>query len=629
MMLLAPLHSNVKLGSPQTSKNDLLPSVKNKYIVKVVAYQSPYLDKGMMVTKKFLNPEWEKSQMIALPEIRKQKKRKAQEEQERARSNSPNPQTRSPYIAESAKQPSPYSLVKSKYLVDLERGSSQQSRTRSKIIYYFYDCNLGNNGIIIKKCLDGRPWWKDRHVFKSFKPEANFVWSMGNWAYNYEQLTIDNARHEGDYRCINRLQQGFEINDKDNLFRNLWHHTKANPLEMLEYVPLTFSFRVEEANFERDLQEFARFFLSLKKGVALSEVKPITVRKDCNGVEYNEYYRFKNNFRSGTVAKEFRNYKPEEIPMNKCLFGEQNLWMVKPSGLNRGKGLELFTDLDELDEYLRIFSEGYDVVEFANMDYNDQDNISPTKKALLNKDKKRKTPLVYKNSDWNTQINTFVIQKYIERPLLFYERKFDLRVFVLYTHLHDLFVFTEAYVRLSSLPYDPTRKNYLIHLTNNAVQVRSDSYGSVVKGNIVSIRELEETVIREQQQLGDKDKRPRISQGSFMNRIKEIVKITFDSTNSILQKPRRKFAFELFGYDFMIDENLSTWLIEANSVPSLGESNLYITKFMYRALEDMLKLTIDKIFPKPADSLPQQNRTTELPPYPNDRNLWDFVANYS
>ena len=628
--MLTPFYSSSKLVplGGQKEQTPQLPAVKQKYINKVIVADSPYLDKGSVIVKKYLNPAFV-DKAPAAPALPKIRKPEAGPSSGHTRTQSTSPDRG----YEPRRENSQMERYRSQH-GSIPRYQSNPKLAvapspKGKVVFYYYDCYLGNNGIIIKKCLDGRPWWKDRHVFKSFKPEANFVWSMGNWAYNYEQLTIDNARHEGDYRCINRLQQGFEINDKDNLFRNLWHHTKANPLEMLEYVPLTFSFRVEEANFERDLQEFARFFLSLKKGVALSEVKPITVRKDCNGVEYNEYYRFKNNFRSGTVAKEFRNYKPEEIPMNKCLFGEQNLWMVKPSGLNRGKGLELFTDLDELDEYLRIFSEGYDVVEFANMDYNDQDNISPTKKALLNKDKKRKTPLVYKNSDWNTQINTFVIQKYIERPLLFYERKFDLRVFVLYTHLHDLFVFTEAYVRLSSLPYDPTRKNYLIHLTNNAVQVRSDSYGSVVKGNIVSIRELEETVIREQQQLGDKDKRPRISQGSFMNRIKEIVKITFDSTNSILQKPRRKFAFELFGYDFMIDENLSTWLIEANSVPSLGESNLYITKFMYRALEDMLKLTIDKIFPKPADSLPQQNRTTELPPYPNDRNLWDFVANYS
>lgn len=33
--------------------------------------------------------------------------------------------------------------------------------------------------------------------------------------------------------------------------------------------------------------------------------------------------------------------------------------------------------------------------------------------------------------------------------------------------------------------------NYFIHLTNNAVQVKSDSYGAVVKGNILSLKDFE------------------------------------------------------------------------------------------------------------------------------------------
>lgn len=33
---------------------------------------------------------------------------------------------------------------------------------------------------------------------------------------------------------------------------------------------------------------------------------------------------------------------------------------------------------------------------------------------------------------------------------------------------------------------------------------------------------------------------------------------------------KRKNAFELFGYDFLIDEDLRTWLIEVNTNPYLG-----------------------------------------------------------
>ena len=56
-----------------------------------------------------------------------------------------------------------------------------------------------------------------------------------------------------------------------------------------------------------------------------------------------------------------------------------------------------------------------------------------------------------------------------------------------------------------------------------------------------------------------------------------------------------KFTFEIFGYDFMIDNMFNIWLIEVNTNPCLEESSPLLQKLIPRMLNDAFRLTIDKI----------------------------------
>ncbi len=71
------------------------------------------------------------------------------------------------------------------------------------------------------------------------------------------------------------------------------------------------------------------------------------------------------------------------------------------------------------------------------------------------------------------------------------------------------------------------------------------------------------------------------------------------SVRNIINKNNRKHCFEIFGYDFMIDENLKVWLIEVNTNPCLEESSPILEEILPRMLDDAFKLTIDKIYPPP------------------------------
>ena len=68
---------------------------------------------------------------------------------------------------------------------------------------------------------------------------------------------------------------------------------------------------------------------------------------------------------------------------------------------------------------------------------------------------------------------TTIIQKYIEKPLLFKNRKFDIRVFLLVVSQNKRikgYFYEEGYVRTSSYIYNCNNlSNKCIHLTNDAV----------------------------------------------------------------------------------------------------------------------------------------------------------------
>jgi hypothetical protein len=60
------------------------------------------------------------------------------------------------------------------------------------------------------------------------------------------------------------------------------------------------------------------------------------------------------------------------------LFAGKNMWMIKPSGLSRGRGLELFTKLEELKKFLLMFTtEGYVVQDYSVLGYSDDHVHSP------------------------------------------------------------------------------------------------------------------------------------------------------------------------------------------------------------------------------------------------------------
>lgn len=57
--------------------------------------------------------------------------------------------------------------------------------------------------------------------------------------------------------------------------------------------------------------------------------------------------------------------------------------------------------------------------------------------------------------------------------------------------------------------------------------------------------------------------------------MKNIIIDVFNSSKGNMNRANRPNHFELFGYDFMVDEDAKIWLIEVNSDPYLGMPNAW------------------------------------------------------
>jgi hypothetical protein len=125
------------------------------------------------------------------------------------------------------------------------------------------------------------------------------------------------------------------------------------------------------------------------------------------------------------------------------------MWIAKPGGSSRGRGIKVFSDLKKIIAYVGIVAEKPD--EFT------------------------KSPTMYKTSCEmmiRNAMNNWIVQKYIENPLIILNRKVDLRVWVVITQWNPIriFFYNESYVRFGChdyMPDDPD--NIFSHLTNNAI----------------------------------------------------------------------------------------------------------------------------------------------------------------
>lgn len=184
--------------------------------------------------------------------------------------------------------------------------------------------------------------------------------------------------------------------------------------------------------------------------------------------------------------------------------------------------------------------------------------------------------------------HSYVIQKYIERPLLIQGRKFDLRVWTVVLGGLEVWIYDHCYARFSVQSYDQADLgNCYVHLTNNSVSKwAKDFEKSSIPGCMWSLRQLRAHL------------RSRFAPGVWTDRLwPQVCSVVLQTVLTAAIQPREG-AFELLGFDLLITQELEVWLLEVNSSPSLQRSTAVTGHLVPRMLEDLLSLVLGESPPR-------------------------------
>jgi hypothetical protein len=295
-----------------------------------------------------------------------------------------------------------------------------------------------------------------------------------------------------------------------------------------------------------------------------------------------------------------------------------NVWIVKPAGKSRGRGIACERRLDKI---LRL-SGGAE----------------------------------HKEASW-------VCQKYIERPLLIHGFKWDIRQWVLVSSWSPLtiWIFDRPYLRFCCYPFElGNLSNRFVHLSNNSIQKHSVAFdASTIEGNMWHAKAfsawLQERAADgqwdglvyepdEPAQRGDcgvlppgivlqpppgyvsiqSDGTPSVPSNQeaaafddaeqantaprptgvrpvsnskdiwsdvLLPQIRRIVSWSLQAAQESVEA--RNKSFEIYGFDFMVDEDLRTWLIEINSSPDFSYSTKVTKDLVVEASEDAMKVVVE------------------------------------
>lgn len=461
------------------------------------------------------------------------------------------------------------------------------------------------------KEIDSRPGSSNVENSKGDTPEEQFeiLWEMYRSPKRYKTSRYNNV-------VLNHIQNNNCLVTKKGLFFTLRDYCKSAGIEVHSVIPRTYFIPPVStdgaANASNDdTEEFLAYNdRAMKRLAAREEAKKAAAAA------------------GDTVAEDICIDADPEV-MHSLSSGNSDglIWICKPASLtNRGYGITVLRGVEEvlhltkrpLSVLLPAVTEGSESAMVAggtDLDAVDPSLLPNPLDACREQGVKPGMTALTKAASRRGAQEGWIVQEYIERPLLVAGRKFDIRVFVL-LHLDksrppkakkgeppvehkqglQAYFYAEPYVRTSWKPYSlDDISDRECHLTNDAIQKKAKGYGKFENGNKLTLEQWQETICRDYP-----DAPQDVVAKSIWPEIKRLTALSVSAALPRLEKTIINKSFELLGYDYMVTDDYKPLLIEINSNPCLEFSCPLLSRLILELVNAVFRTSVDRLCTAPA-----------------------------